>query len=655
MQKGPLQRYAAISASSLLGMTILAGCGKTQAKKAVAVPPLPVTVQVVKESALPTGSAYLGTITPFIQTNVSPAISGVLSSVAVRPGDQVQVGQVLASINTSLLKPQLAEAQANLAKTLAPPTSATVAAAQSNVSKAQAALQSAEQLYQDAQAIYNDRNAAKQTLVAAQNTVKADQASLQEAQANYSKAELAAKASLSGGGTPQDLASLQSIVAADQKVVADAETQLTAAQNNAAVLSQNLANDQSEYGSITESQVNAAYQSYQSALQFYQSWQDAANAGTNPYTSSLNAAQNIYNNLNSGYQTLQTAIQQNNQGQTTLAAAQTTLANAQSALAAAEKNLSDAAPGGNTNLAQQAQANVAGAKAALDLAQAQYQGAESNLKIVQALYNDRTQAKEALHTAQGAMEQDKAALQNAEAALQQTLAPPTEPTVKAAQAQVQVVEAQIQDGKILSPIAGVIQSVSAQVGQSVGPGSGFIQIAATSPVMATINVPAFEIGNIQTGITMNVTIPTLNKTFQGNVLDIEPELGSSTDAYPVQVVLSDSQSILPGLPVQATVVNGATANAILVPADAVVTLQGGAEEVFLDKNGVAEPQIVQLGVLTDNQYQITSGIKVGDTVIVAGQNLLSPGDRVRVVPSSPSGTANPSASASPSPSQGKGA
>jgi hypothetical protein len=87
---------------------------------------------------------------------------------------------------------------------------------------------------------------------------------------------------------------------------------------------------------------------------------------------------------------------------------------------------------------------------------------------------------------------------------------------------------------------------------------------------------------------------------------------------------------LPGLQVEASQ-SGQGQPAIMVPADSVLSLPGGALEVFLDKNGVAQSQIVQVGVMTPTEYQITSGLKVGDLLVVQGQNLLSPGQRIRAI------------------------
>ncbi|MBX5466905.1 MAG: efflux RND transporter periplasmic adaptor subunit [Firmicutes bacterium] len=632
-----MRRPVAVGAALTALALAAAGCGAPAARPVLSAPPVPVAVERVSLAPLPNGTVYLGTITPYVETNISPAISGVLASVNVRPGDRVTAGEVLATLNDSLLTPQLAQAEANLQKATEPPTPATVAVSQDAVAKAEAALQGAEQQLADAKALYNDRTQAEAQLVSAQNQVAQAKANLTAAQVNLQKAQLQEQAALNGGGTPQDLASLQQIVQADQQQVQAAQQALQVAANNKQVADQTLATAENSYGTITAQEVEQAYQNYLSELAAFDSWQQehgspAGPTNDNPYQNAVNADQSIYQGLYTGYQALQQAQQQDDQAQTAYAQAQTALANAQSALAQAQKNLADAEPSGNTNAAQQAQLTVAAAQAALEQAQAQYQGAEASLKVAEAEYNDRLQAQQSLDAAENAVQQDQAALQQAEASYQQTVQPPDPATVAAARAGVELVQAQIQDGNILSPITGVVQQVTAQVGQAVGPSAGFITIAATSPVMATVNVPAFDIGHVHVGQAMAVTLPALGVTAMGHVLDIQPELSASTDAYPVDVVLDrPPQGVLPGMQVEAQAAGQSGEKAIMVPADAVLSLQGGAYEVFLDQNGVAKNVIVQVGLMTTTEYQITQGLKVGELLVVQGQNLLSPGDHLEVV------------------------
>ena len=73
------------------------------------------------------------------------------------------------------------------------------------------------------------------------------------------------------------------------------------------------------------------------------------------------------------------------------------------------------------------------------------------------------------------------------------------------------------------------------------------------------------------------------------------------------------------------------AKGIVIPADSVLTMQSGALSVFVLKDGLAHSVIVKVGAMTGSVYEITSGLSVNDQLIVQGQNLLSDGDKVKVI------------------------
>ncbi|GMA63473.1 efflux RND transporter periplasmic adaptor subunit [Alicyclobacillus fastidiosus] len=585
------QKQASLLISvGLIAVGGVAGCGlKGATAKSTPVPPEAVSVQTVQLSNQSIGDTYLGTVTPYIQTTLAPAGSGQLSQLNVRVGQTIQAGETLASLDPSTVVPQ-----------------------ENAADQANAAVVSAQQQYADAQALYNDNVNAEQQVSSAQSAVSEQAAALQTAQVNLQKAQLQEQQTLSGTATtPEDQSALQAVVDADEQAVTSAQQGLDIAQSNLTILKQALDTAQAQYGSITEDQIQQASEAYQEALSHYQSWQQGGYVGTNPYAATMTADQTVYQSLSSGYNTLQQAQQQYNSGNQSVASAQSTLSQAQANLANAKKGVADAAPpASDSNTAQQAKVAVTAAQASLKQAQAQYDAAVTSLGLAKKISADKTQQKETLDNAANALRQDQVQADTAQKSLQ----------------------VQIQDGRVVSPISGVVQSVGAQVGQQVGPQTTLITIASTSPIMTTVNVPESDIGKVHAGAAMNIQVPSLNQTFSGKVLDVHPELNQTTNQYPVDITIDGSHSqLLPGLQVEAQLANSATKKVILVPADAVLSMQSGAEEVFVEQKGVVHSRIVQVGAMSSTQYQITSGLEVGDKIVVQGQNLLSDGDKVKVV------------------------
>ncbi len=640
------QHILRISAATiaLVGVTgALSGCGTRSGNTTTVAQNPPVSMETVRAQSLLQTLSFTGEITPYVQTSLSAATPGLLSVVLVRAGQTIHAGQVVAKLDTSQNVAQvnaLKQAQAavvtaktNYQNALTGNTSA--------LNQALSAENAAKTSYQNAKMLYADRTASKSQLITAQNAVAEAKAGVQAAQANLQKAQLQQQSLLNGGGTGQDLISLQTIVNEDEQALQTANDSLTVAKQNESILQQQLNQDETQFGSITQAQVQNAYAQYQSALSNFNAWQNGAYAGQNPYTTSLNSLSTVYSFDSNGYNTLQATRQQYNQAVQAVNQSQTQVASTEAALAAAQKNLTDANPPTSSNATAQANALVNVAQAALNQANAQYQAAENSLQSAQQLYNDRTQAKTQMNSATAALNQatvnannaklqGQSQIKSASAALNQA----NVGTNEAASA----LSLQIKDDNVVSPIAGKVVSVSAQAGETVEPQIPILTVATTSPVIATLNVPESDIRLLPVGTNVNVNLPALTQTFAGKVIDIRPQTDPTTNEYQVDVKLATTDpQILSGMQAQGTLTYRNKRKSIYVPAQSVIILTNGGDEVFLVKNGVAYSQFVQIGAMTANQYQITSGLQPGDQLVISGQNYLTSGQKVQIEPASHGG------------------
>ena len=129
----------------LLSVAALVGCSRsptsTPAPVATAVPPEP-SVRSASGTVVASGE-----VVPAQEADVSFTVSGRVQAVAVVEGDEVQAGQVLATLETDLLEANVAQAeatleaaQAQLALVKAGPRPAEITAAEAQVEAAQAVL-----------------------------------------------------------------------------------------------------------------------------------------------------------------------------------------------------------------------------------------------------------------------------------------------------------------------------------------------------------------------------------------------------------------------------------------------------------------------------------------------------------------------------------
>ena len=70
-------------------------------------------------------------------------------------------------------------------------------------------------------------------------------------------------------------------------------------------------------------------------------------------------------------------------------------------------------------------------------------------------------------------------------------------------------------------------------------------------------------------------------------------------------------------------------NAIIIPTEAIVPVQDG-KKVFITNNGKAKEVKVTTLTRTDKDVVITSGLKIGDTVLTSGVMSLKEDDDIKV-------------------------
>jgi len=119
------------------------------------------------------------------------------------------------------------------------------------------------------------------------------------------------------------------------------------------------------------------------------------------------------------------------------------------------------------------------------------------------------------------------------------------------------------------------------------------------------------------------------RDFTGEVDFVDPVVQLPGRTILVKARVPNGQRLLqPGMFIEARLVTAVRANAIVVPEDAVVPLQG-ASYVWVVSDGKAERRSVALGVRTPGFVELTSGVQAGTQVVVGGLELLAPGAPVR--------------------------
>ncbi|MRT94423.1 efflux RND transporter periplasmic adaptor subunit [Ancylomarina sp. 16SWW S1-10-2] len=114
-----------------------------------------------------------------------------------------------------------------------------------------------------------------------------------------------------------------------------------------------------------------------------------------------------------------------------------------------------------------------------------------------------------------------------------------------------------------------------------------------------------------------------DEIFKGEIYNIYPTIDNATKTFTVEVKINNSESKLrPGMFAKIEL-NMGKGDAILVPMIALIK-QTGTDDMYLfvNENNIAIKKPVKTGRIIDDKTEIVKGIKVGDEIVVEGQNKL---------------------------------
>jgi RND family efflux transporter MFP subunit len=193
------------------------------------------------------------------------------------------------------------------------------------------------------------------------------------------------------------------------------------------------------------------------------------------------------------------------------------------------------------------------------------------------------------------------------------------------------------DTRLASPISGVIARRAIEVGATVAPGQAVFTIVDLDPVRVRVGVPEADVGHIVEGAAATVRVPALDASFDGRVSLIGVVADPATRSYMVEIsVPNPSRRLRAGMVAEATISNGQTRSAIVVPTSAVVIRDGGGNGTtnvyVLDQDAArVHARRVTTGAAHGDSLEITSGIGKDERIVVAGQQRLRDGARVQLV------------------------
>jgi membrane fusion protein (multidrug efflux system) len=205
----------------------------------------------------------------------------------------------------------------------------------------------------------------------------------------------------------------------------------------------------------------------------------------------------------------------------------------------------------------------------------------------------------------------------------------SETQLKLAAADLEQVKVRYNHGFPKSPITGVINHLYVDVGEYADLGKPIADIVNIDRIKINVQVPELDVRYVNKGQTTPVKIDAFaDRTLLGTVEFVAFKADPATKTFLVRSVIDNpDHDIRPGMIGRVAFVRRNIPDAVAAPLFAIVD-KGGERIVFVEKDGVAESRVVSIGVIEADRVQITSGLNVGDHLIVRGQTEVEDGMKV---------------------------
>ncbi len=203
--------------------------------------------------------------------------------------------------------------------------------------------------------------------------------------------------------------------------------------------------------------------------------------------------------------------------------------------------------------------------------------------------------------------------------------------VDTARAAVDEARAGFVQGEVRSPIAGVVDSQDADPGEYVSKGQKLMEIVNRDVVRVQVSVPEMDVRYLAPGSGAEVTVDAWpGRDWSGRVSWIAAKADEGTRTFTTRVLVDNADgAIRPGMLARVRFVRREIEGAVAVPLSAIRD-KGGERVLFVEDGGTARSRTVELGVIQGGLVQILKGLAPGENLIVAGQDAVEEGVRVRV-------------------------
>ena len=239
--------------------------------------------------------------------------------------------------------------------------------------------------------------------------------------------------------------------------------------------------------------------------------------------------------------------------------------------------------------------------------------------IVDQLTAERDRAASALGRTKELIEQNAASQADFEEA---------EANARSREAQLALQQVRLERTVVRAPFAGVVGARLVSLGDFISSATRLTTLQTVDPQRAVFQVPERYAERLAVGQIVTFRVASLDRVLSGRVDFVDPVVQVPARTILIKArVPNGNRALKPGMFVEASLATEVRPEAIVVPEDAILPLEG-ADYVWVVSDGTASRRQVTLGVRKPGFVEIQEGLESGEQVVVGGLQMIYEGASV---------------------------
>ncbi|MGB3590616.1 MAG: efflux RND transporter periplasmic adaptor subunit [Nonlabens sp.] len=195
---------------------------------------------------------------------------------------------------------------------------------------------------------------------------------------------------------------------------------------------------------------------------------------------------------------------------------------------------------------------------------------------------------------------------------------------------------------VTAPFDGVVDDVITEQGNTVSPGmTQLLRLVNLDDMYIEVEVPETYIASVDQGTMVTVEFPVLGEELNSTVRQSSTFINPANRSFKIEVPVPNKEGkIKPNLTARLKINDYTAAGAILIPSAVINENQQGEQYVMvatsIKENGeqydtaIAKRRIVKTGKTTTTMVEVTSGLEMGDVIIVEGARSVREDQEIRI-------------------------